>query len=150
MIQTKIINNMTEFLDYTQIVSLLKEQMDYIGTPKTREEIKATIRLMFDTEHTNLMVLEKHGHLYGFVFFNVAIGLQSSGKYLWLNEMHIHEQYRGKGYGTMLFNGLKEWAKDNGVGRIMGIVDNVDPRTRQFYLNQGTDVNKEEILSIYL
>ena len=48
MIQTKIINNMTEFSDYTQIVSLLKEQMEYIGTPKTRENIKDTIKLMFN------------------------------------------------------------------------------------------------------
>ena len=150
MIQTKIINNMTEFSDYTQIVSLLKEQMEYIGTPKTRENIKDTIKLMFKTDHTNLMVLENNGHLYGFVFFNVAIGLQSSGKYLWLNEMHIHSAYRGKGYGTMLFDGLKAWAKDNGVCRIMGIIDNVDSRTRDFYLKQGTEVYKEEILSIEL
>lgn len=150
MIQTKMINTMSEFFEYTQIVTLLKEQMDYIGTPKTSEEIKQTIKLMFDTDHTNLMVLENNGLLYGFVFFNIAIGLQSSGKYLWLNEMHINKQYRGKGYGTMLFNGLKEWAEENNVVRIMGIVDNVDPRTREFYIKQGTEVYTEEILSIKL
>jgi len=150
MIQTKMITNMSEFIDYTQIVSLLKEQMEYIGTPKTGEEIKATIRMMFKTENTKLMVLENNGLLYGFVFFNIAIGLQSSGKYLWLNEMHINSQYRGKGYGTMLFDGLKAWAKEQDIKRIMGIVDNVDPRTRQFYIKQGTEVFEEEILSIKL
>ena len=150
MIQTKIVNNMSEFFEYTQIVTLLKEQMEYIGTPKTNEEIKATIRLMFETEHAKLMVLENNGLLIGFVFFNVAIGLQSSGKYLWLNEMHINSQFRGKGYGTILFQGLKEWAVENDIVRIMGIVDNVDPRTRQFYLKQGTEVYNEEILSIKL
>jgi len=124
--------------------------MEYIGTPKTGEEIKATIRMMFKTENTKLMVLENNGLLYGFVFFNIAIGLQSSGKYLWLNEMHINSQYRGKGYGTMLFDGLKAWAKEQDIKRIMGIVDNVDPRTRQFYIKQGTEVFEEEILSIKL
>jgi len=150
MIQTKIIHNMTEFLDYTQIVSLLKKQMEYIGTPKTRTDIKETIKQMFDSDHAYLMVLENNGYLYGFAFFNLAIGLQSSGKYLWLNEMHIHSQYRGKGYGTMLFDGLKTWAKDNGVMRIMGIVDNVDSRTKAFYIKQGTEVYQEDILSIKL
>jgi len=150
MIQTKLINTITEFFEYTQIVTLLKQQMEHIGTPKSNEEIKETIKLMFETDHTYLMVLENKGLLLGFVFFNVAIGLQSSGKYLWLNEMHINEQFRGKGYGTMLFNGLKEWAKENNVVRIMGIVDHVDPRTRQFYLNQGTEISNEEILSIRL
>ncbi len=150
MISTKLVNTYEEFFEYTQIVSLLKEQMAYIGTPKSREDIKQTIKLMFKTENTNLMVLENNGRLYGFVFFNVAIGLQSSGKYLWLNEMHINSLYRGKGYGTMLFDGLKQWARENGVVRIMGIVDNADPRTRQFYEKQGTDIHKEEILSIIL
>ena len=141
---------MSEFFEYTQIVTLLKEQMEYIGSPKTNEEIKRTIRLMFETDHAKLMVLENNGLLIGFVFFNVSIGLQSSGKYLWLNEMHINSQYRGKGYGTILFNGLKEWAKENEIVRIMGIVDNVDPRTRKFYVKQGTEVYNEEILSIKL
>mgnify|MGYP000866443908 FL=1 len=75
MIQTKIIHNMTEFLDYTQIVSLLKKQMEYIGTPKTRTDIKETIKQMFDSDHAYLMVLENNGYLYGFAFFNLAIGL---------------------------------------------------------------------------
>lgn len=150
MIQTKIIHNMTEFLDYTQIVSLMKEQMEYIGSPKTRKDIKETIKQMFDSDHAYLMVLENNGYLYGFVFFNVAIGLQSSGKYLWLNEMHIHSQYRGKGYGTLLFDGLKKWAKDNGVLRIMGIIDRVDPRTKSFYIKQGTETYEEDIMSIKL
>jgi GNAT superfamily N-acetyltransferase len=150
MIQTKLINTISEFFEYTQIVTLLKQQMEHIGTPKSNEEIKETIKLMFDTDSAFLMVLENNGLLLGFVFFNVAIGLQSSGKYLWLNEMHINEQFRGKGYGTMLFNGLKKWAKENNIVRIMGIVDNVDPRTRKFYLNQGTEITKEEILSIRL
>lgn len=150
MIQTKLINTMSEFIEYTQIITLLKQQMQHIGTPKSNEEIKETIKLMFETDRTYLMVIENNGLLIGFVFFNVAIGLQSSGKYLWLNEMHINEQFRGKGYGSMLFKDLMKWAKENNIVRIMGIVDNVDPRTRQFYLKQGTEILKEEILSIKL
>jgi hypothetical protein len=42
---------MEEFLNYTQVVSLLKEQMDYINTPKTNDDIKQTIKLMFDTSY---------------------------------------------------------------------------------------------------
>lgn len=94
------------------------------------------------------MVLENNGVLIGFVFFNISIGLQSSGKYLWLNEMHINKQYRGMGYGTLLFNDLKAFAKSQNIVRIMGIVDQIDERTRHFYIKQGTSVSQEEIFSI--
>jgi GNAT superfamily N-acetyltransferase len=139
-----------EFLEYTQIVSLLKDQMEYIKTPKSSTEIKETIKLMFETEHAKLMVIEDNGLLLGFVFFNISIGLQSGGKYIWLNEMHIHHMYRGMAYGSILFNELKKWAKSEGILRIMGIVDSFDERTRDFYIKQGTEVYKEDIFSVKL
>lgn len=150
MHEISLINNMTEFLEFTQIISLLKDQMEYIGTPKTNEELKETIKLMFQTEYAKLMVLSENSRLIGFVFFNIDIGLQSSGKYIWLNEMHIHKSKRGQGYGSILFDELKTWAKAQGIKRIMGMVDQIDKRTKDFYLKQGTEVHTEEILSIKL
>lgn len=150
MVKVELINNMTEFVEYTQIVSLLKDQMEYIKTPKTNEEIKATIKMMFQSEMAKLMVIEDNGLLIGFVFFNVAIGLQSGGKYLWLNEMHIHKYYRGQGYGTILFDELKKWAKENDIKRVMGIIDDIDPRTKEFYQKRGTEIYSEDIFSIKL
>lgn len=150
MVKVELINNMTEFVEYTQIVSLLKDQMEYIKTPKTNEEIKSTIKMMFQSEMAKLMVIEDNGLLIGFVFFNVAIGLQSGGKYLWLNEMHIHQYYRGQGYGTILFNELKKWAKEHDIKRVMGIIDDIDPRTKKFYQKRGTETYSEDIFSIKL
>lgn len=150
MYEVVMINNMTEFLEYTQIVSLLKDQMEYIGTPKSSEEIKQTIKLMFTTDYAKLMVLSNHSMLIGFVFFNISIGLQSGGKYLWINEMHIHKHFRGQGYGTILFGELKNWASKNNVLRIMGIVDDIDKRTKNFYVKQGTEIIREDILSLKL
>ena len=150
MIEVKIVNNMTEFLEYTQIISLIKDQMDYIKTPKTNEEIKETIKMMFNSDSAYLMVVSDSGLLIGFAYFNIAIGLQSSGKYMWLNEMHIRDHYRGKGYGTELFKGLVDWAKENDIVRMMGIVDDTDSKTKDFYIKKGTDVYPEDIFSIKL
>lgn len=148
MYEISLITNMTEFLEFTQIVSLMKDQMEYIDTPKTNEEIKETIKLMFETDYAKLMVISEYGRLIGFAFFNVCIGLQSSGRYLWLNEMHIHKSKRGHGHGTILLESLKNYAKENNIHKIMGIVDQVDERTKDFYLKQDADISDEKILSI--
>ena len=145
-----LINNMEEFLEYTQIISLLKEQLEYIKSPKTSDDIRKTIELMFKSDMAKLMVISSHSVLLGFVFFNINIGLQSSGKYLWINEMHVHKSYRGKGYGTILFEALKDWAKENNILNIMGIVDDFDERTRNFYLKQDTHIHPEEVFSLKL
>ncbi len=147
MIKVDMINNESEFLEHTQIIKLLKDQMEYIGSPKTNQEIMNTIRLSFQTQNTKLMVINDNGHVLGFCFFNISIGMESNGKYLWLNEMHIHSEYRGKGYGTLLFNELTNWCKDNNIVKIMGIVEESEVRTLDFYKKQGVTVNKEIIFS---
>ena len=39
MVEVNIVKNETEFLEHTQIIKLLQDQMDYIGSPKTNQEL---------------------------------------------------------------------------------------------------------------
>lgn len=96
------------------------------------------------------MVLSENSHVIGFTFFNVAIGMESAGKYIWLNEMHVHRNYRSKGYGSILLNELKQWCKANNIKRIIGMADNSEVRTLQFYESNGADIYPQQILSIKL
>jgi GNAT superfamily N-acetyltransferase len=139
---------MTEFLEYNQIISLLKDQMKYIGSPKTNKELSSTIKLALKTDSSELMVISESGHIIGFSFFNICIGMESAGKYLWINEMHIHENYRSKGYGKILFSEMKKWCIENNVVRIMGMADNSEVRTLDFYRAQGADIYSQDIISM--
>lgn len=150
MVEVNLIHNETEFLEHTQIIKLLQDQMEYIGAPKTNQELINTIRKAFKSTHAKLMVISNNGHVIGFCFFNVSIGMESAGKYIWLNEMHIHSEYRGKGYGTQLFNELKEWCKENNVKKIMGMIEESEIDTRRFYEQQNTSISKQDIFSIKL
>lgn len=150
MHEVTFISNMSEFLEYNQIVSLLHAQMDYIGSPKNNEEIVKTIEMAFNTEHAKLLVLSEFSHIIGFAFFNVAIGMESAGKYIWLNEMHIHKTYRSKGYGKILLDELKVWCKENSIKRIMGMANDTDIRTLQFYKNNDADIYQQQILSMMI
>ena len=150
MVEVSMIHNETEFLEHNQIIKLLKDQMEYIDSPKTNQELIETIRLAFKSTHGKLMVISDNGHVLGFCFFNISIGMESAGKYIWLNEMHIHEQYRNRGYGTMLFDELKKWCKKNNIVRIMGMMDESEKDTKRFYRKQNTEIYSQEIFSLKL
>lgn len=150
MAEIKLIQDMADFLEYNQLIHLIQDQMEYIGSPKTNEQVMDTFKLAFASENAQIIVLSDNGYPVGFVYFNVSIGMESAGKYLWLNEMHIHSEYRGKGYGSMLFDELKLWAKEHDVLRIMGMADKTEARTLEFYKKQGCNTYPQEIFSIYL
>lgn len=150
MPQIEMINNMSDFLEYTQIIKLLQDQMEYIGSPKTNEQIMSIFKLAFASEHAKLMGISESGHMIGFIFFNISIGMESAGKYVWINEMHIHKEYRNKGYGTMLFAALRSWCEEQGIVRIMGMADDSEQRTLDFYRKQQCVSYSQEIFSLYL
>lgn len=150
MYEVKFVNSMDEFLDTTQIIPLLKDQMIYIGSPKTNEQLMKTIQLAFQHENAHLVVISDNSHVIGFAFFNICIGMESSGKYLWLNEMHIHENYRARGYGGSLYQEIIKWCDKNQVVRIMGIVDDNDERQKKFYKKNGAEISNLNVLSMVL
>lgn len=145
--EISIVNNETEFLEHTQIISLLKDQMEHIGSPKTNQQLIETIRLAFKSENAKLLVMNDIGHVIGFCFFNVCIGMESAGYYVWLNEMHIHKQYRSRGYGAMLFEALEKWCKENNVIRIMGMMDESEVRTSKFYESRDAKLYNQTIFN---
>ena len=150
MYEVKFVNSMDEFLDTTQIISLLKDQMEYIGSPKTNEQLMKTIQLAFKNENAHLLVLSDNSHVIGFAFFNICIGMESAGKYLWLNEMHIHKNYRSKGYGSILYEEITKWCRENEVVRIMGMASETELRTKKFYETQGAEIYSQDIISFKL
>ena len=150
MTEVKFISTMEEFLEYNQIIKLLEDQMEFIGSPKTNHQIMETFKLAFGSETAKLMILHQSGHPIGFMFFNVSIGMESAGKYIWLNEMHIHKEYRGKGYGTVLFEHLKSWCRSEGIKRIIGLTDEENIRTINFYHKQGCTTYPQQVFSYHI
>lgn len=148
MYKVEFVDTIEQFLEHNQIITLLKDQMVYIGSPKTNEELIDTIKLVLQTEHSYLMVLSDLGHIIGFAFFNICIGMESAGKYLWLNEMHIHEGYRSRGFGAILYEEMLKWCKENDIVRIMGMADEKDLRTKAFYKKMGADIYRKDIINM--
>lgn len=73
----------------------------------------------------------------GFAFFNVGSGLESGGDYLWLNELHVAQAFRGQGGGRALLGFLEDWARRNRVQAIYGVCGTGNHGARSFYRRMG-------------
>ncbi len=73
----------------------------------------------------------------GFAFFNLGSGLESGGDYLWLNEIHVSERYRGQGGGRRMMDFLADWARRNRIRAIYGICAESNHGAQSFYRRLG-------------
>ena len=71
-----------------------------------------------DQPFAKALILEEDGESIGFAiyFHNYSTFLCRPGVYL--EDIYVREAYRGKGYGTSVFNYLCKEAKQNNYGRV--------------------------------
>lgn len=147
MYEIKFVETMNEFLEHTQIISLLQDQMVYIKSPKTNDQLLATFKMVFESPNSHLVVISEQGHIVGFAFFNICIGMESAGKYIWLNEMHVHKDYRSRGIGSLLYKYILTWARNQNIVRLMGMAMDDEIRTKEFYKREGAEIYSADIIS---
>ncbi len=123
---------------------LVKEQMNHIGTNRTVSEISMILMTALNSEsNARLLALEVDDEYVGFTFFNESWGIETGGKYIWLNEIHISKNHRSMGYGTKLLDELKKYCEENHILKILGAVFGDDEGLQQFYF--ANDFELEEI-----
>lgn len=74
-----------------------------------------------------------------------------SGKGLYLEDLFVTENYRGKGYGETLFNRVLQTAKENNCHDVRWLVSTWNTDAKQFYNKKGASItHSEEICKIIL
>ena len=121
--------NCSDTSDFELLVEILSQQMNDIGSIKSRLAIETAIQNALKPNSRAFFFLAKHDNIpIGLVFMNICSGIESGGDYIWINEILILPQYRGKGFGTELLNHVVNWSKSNNIKSIIsmtGIKNNV-------------------------
>jgi len=94
--------------DYSMLLDMLSQQMNDIGSHKSDSRA-----ICFLAKQDNVPI--------GMVFMNVCSGIESGGDYVWINEIRILPDQRGKGYGKELLNHVLEWSKMNDIQTVLGV-----------------------------
>lgn len=120
--------------DSEVIVNLIRHLAEY---EKLSHEAVMTIELIeknvFEKEYAKVILAEENEIVVGFAlyFFNFSTFLGKPG--LYLEDLFIEPQYRGKGYGKKLLIELAKIAVKKGCGRMEWIVLDWNTPSIEFY-----------------
>lgn len=136
MEQTMI--RIAERKDAPLIFSFIKDLAQY---EKMENEMVATVEdieaSIFDRKEAEVLLLEYQGNAIGFALFfhNYSTFLGKAG--LYLEDLFVNPEYRGNGYGKMLFQRVVAIAKERGAGRMEWTCLDWNKPSIDFYHSQG-------------
>ena len=125
--------------DLPLILSYIKQLAAF---EKLSDEVKAdeaTLKeWLFDKERAKVLFPMVNDRPIGFslFFYNFSTFLGRSG--LYIEDLFIEEEYRGKGYGGALLRKLFDIAKEEKLGRVEWCCLNDNP-AMEFYVSQGAE-----------
>ncbi len=88
--------------------------------------------------------------LLGFAFANCCCGLESGGEYLWLNELHVARNARGRGIGSGLLTTIESWARERGALYIACLTGLENAAARAMYVREGYRISEVSWVEKYL
>lgn len=124
--------------DVKVILNFIKELAEY---EHMLDEVVATEELLeqwiFDEKKAEVLFAVKDNCEVGFALFfhNFSTFLGRAGIYL--EDLYVKPEYRGKGYGKALFMKLAETAKERGCGRLEWSCLDWNQPSIDFYLSMG-------------
>jgi len=124
--------------DVPVILQFIKELAEYEKEPDAVEATEAILEeSIFDKKQANVILLEENNESVGFAlyFFNFSTWRGKAG--LYLEDLYVRSQYRGKGYGKMLLSYLAKQAVELGCPRFEWIVLDWNKPSIDFYKAMG-------------
>ncbi|HIW87950.1 MAG TPA: GNAT family N-acetyltransferase [Candidatus Onthomorpha intestinigallinarum] len=124
--------------DCSAILGLIKDLALYEKAPDEVEATEETlVQSIFVRKEAEVVLLEEGNEVLGFAlyFFNFSTWKGRAG--LYLEDLFVREQYRGKGYGKMLLSYLATIAKEKGCPRFEWIVLDWNTPSIDFYKAMG-------------
>jgi len=127
--------------DFNAIFELLKEFAEFIKTP---EKVTLTLEQMQkDKDYFNSLIATDNNNVIGFATYFFAY-YSWTGKTLYIDDLFIIQQYRGKGIGTTLINSLINIAKQENCKKMRWQVSNWNKPAIEFYKRLGAEIDGVE------
>jgi GNAT superfamily N-acetyltransferase len=139
----QVIKEMSEIKDINQLTSLIKKQLPSHSHHDSRKILRSLENALSTKSSAVLFLCQSDQDTYqGFVFANIASGLESGGDYLWINELFIDEHYRHQRLGSQLIEFIEDWCKENELKYMLCITSQDNLNAKAFYRNQGFDLSE--------
>lgn len=99
-----------------KIASLLMQQMTRHNTEEAYNLLLNGIQLALKEESpAHIIVTEENEEILGVAFFNVGISLKMGGRYVWLNDLFVHKEFRNRGIAKKMLLHLIRWSEKENI-----------------------------------
>lgn len=121
-----------------QLVSELMDlQVDFMSNPEAHERGLALI--LEQPQRGRIFVLRNDDQIFGMVNLLFTISTALGGLVILLEDFVIHPNHRGQGYGTLLLDYVKNFAKQKKFKRITLLTDKMGTESQSFFQKEGFD-----------
>ncbi len=128
-------------LDFVKQIAIYENMLDKVTA--TEESLKESI---FDNNKADALFIELNNEVIGYIvyFFNLSTFVGKQGIYI--EDLYIKPEYRGKGIGKKSFEVLANIAKENKCERIEWTCLNWNEPSLKFYKSLGAERMDEWII----
>ncbi|WP_459128964.1 GNAT family N-acetyltransferase [Guggenheimella bovis] len=117
---------------------------------KMDKDVVATVELLekwiFDEKKATVLFPEVDGKAVGFALYFNNFSTFEGRAGLYLEDLYIDPEYRGKGYGTSVLKYLAKLAVEKGLGRFEWVCLNWNKPSLELYKNLGAVAHDEWII----
>ena len=122
-----------------QLTDLLFELFNMEGDfkPDRAKQMRGLRLILEQPSRGRIFVLRHNGTIFGMINLLFTISTAEGGFVILLEDVIMHRDYRGKGYGTKLLQHVIDYAKKKDFLRITLLTDRMDERSQQFFASHG-------------
>src|SRR5690242_84718 len=114
---------------------LFSEESDF--RPNKEKQLRG-LRLIFEQPNRGrVFVLRRDHSIVGMINLLFTISTAEGGFVILLEDLVVHKEYRGQGYGSMLLDHAIEFARQKNFRRITLLTDRPELRSQNFFRKHG-------------
>ncbi len=134
--------NSEDILDYEKVVTLVQQQLSFIGYNHSREEVASELRNSMKQESRSALFVayEDDDSAIGFAYGNICCGLETTGDYFWVNELYVTLECRNQGLGSTLLEYIQRWAKEMGCVYLAMVTHPTNQNAQALYRDLGFEL----------
>ncbi len=128
--------------DYPRLIELFKEFSEFEKLPE--KMVNSVERMTEEKDYiTGFAAVNEDGMIVGYATYFFAY-YTWIGKSMYLDDLYVQQEYRGKGLGTKLIGKVIEFAKSQKCNKIKWQVSEWNKPAIEFYKSLGADISSVE------
>lgn len=117
------------------LIDLFSQERDFV--PDRDKQTRGLRLILEQPNRGRVFVLRNEHKIVAMINLLITISTAEGGFVLLLEDLVVHHEHRGHGYGTRLLHYAMDFARERGFSRITLLTDKPNRRSQDFYLRHG-------------